>query len=202
MAFVFLEWNCTSILITDPFFFVPRATLSDLLNESAALRKRHSILTWTCCYECRQEMMCRQCESRQKNQHALCFVIGLVPISPIWIFPAFRTERWNAEENGLAPGSEAASILHGAGGLLPRLLQYYPPDFECRPAGERPGSQVREDPALLSFPVSTLRLPNMTMPISTTPTTLPFNARIHRQRLLPPAVTNSLLPTHFSFRVL
>ena len=26
----------------------------------------------------------------EKNQHALCFVIGLVPIYPIWIFPVFR----------------------------------------------------------------------------------------------------------------
>ena len=52
---------------------------------------------------------------------------------------------------------------------------FNPHDFECRPAGEQPGTRVREDPALLSFPVSTWRLPNMTVPISTTPTKLPLS---------------------------
>lgn len=44
----------------------------------------------------------------------------------LMIAPSFCTDRLNVEENALVPGSETAFILHGAGRLLPRLLQYNP----------------------------------------------------------------------------
>jgi Ribbon-helix-helix protein, copG family len=44
--------------------------------------------------------------------------------------------------------SETASIPHAAGTLLPLPPGYNPHGFGCRPAGEWPGAQVREDRAL------------------------------------------------------
>ena len=53
---------------------VRRATLSDLLNEKAALSpkwpygwKRHSTSIWTCSYECRRGTMPTQCDGKHER---------------------------------------------------------------------------------------------------------------------------------------